>query len=418
MEIKLLVDEIEELVTPRDVGTSLGGKEQQNVEIIHNAAILVDEEGRIVDYGERDVVLKKYTLTPSTYVISGKGKTAIPGLVDPHTHLIYKGCRHWELEKRLKGESYIDILKKGGGILSTVKSTREATEEELYSLALKRLSIMLSYGTTSVEIKSGYGLSLEGEEKILKVINRLRNTVKQKIVRTFLGAHAVPIEYRDDPDGYVKLIIEKMLPEFKGLADYVDVFLEDGAFDYKQTERILKKAIEYGYKVKLHADEITDSSGACLAALLGAESADHLLYAREECLLKMRDAGTIAVLLPSTAYFLRKQFADARKMIELGVPVAIATDHNPGTSPLYSQILNMSFAVFFMGMMPSEALVAATLNAAHAIGIGNEVGSISRGKRADILLLDAHSYIHIFYETGHNLVDTVILAGEVVYKRN
>ncbi len=418
MDIKLLIDEIEELVTPVDNGSPLSGKEQSNVEIIHNAAILVNGEGKIVDYGKRDDVLKRYTLTPSTYVISGKGKTAIPGLVDPHTHLVYKGCRHWELERRLSGESYIDILKKGGGILSTVKNTREATEEDLYSLALKRLSIMLSYGTTSVEIKSGYGLSVDEEEKILRVVNKLRNNVKQKIARTFLGAHAVPVEFRDNPEGYVNLLIEKMLPRFKELADYVDVFLEDGAFNYEQTERILRASLSLGYRIKLHADEITDSKGACLAASLGAESADHLLYASDECLLKMRDSGTIGVLLPSTAYFLRKPFADARKMINLGVPVAIATDHNPGTSPLYSQALNMSFAVFFMGMMPAEALVAATLNAAYAIGLGKEVGSISKGKRADIVLLDAHSYMHLFYETGHNLVSTVILGGEVVYKRN
>ncbi len=417
MEIKLLIDEIDELVTPVDRGTPLSGKEQKDLEIIHSAAILVDKSGKIVDYGKREDVLKRNTISPSTYVISGKGKTAIPGFVDPHTHLVYKGCRHWELERRLSGESYIEILKKGGGILSTVKETRKATEEELYTLALKRLSIMLSYGTTSVEIKSGYGLTVEDEKKILEVINRLKGSVKQKIVSTFLGAHAIPPEYYENPEGYVKLIIKEMLPSFRELAKYVDVFLEEGAFNYDQTKKILESARKLGYKIKLHADEITDSKGACLAALLGAVSADHLLYASEECLFEMKKAGTIAVLLPSTAYFLKKPFADARKMIDIGLAVAIATDHNPGTSPLYSQMLNMSFAVFFMGMMPSEALVAATLNAAHAVGLGKETGSIARGKRADIILLDAHSYIHIFYETGHNLVDTVILAGEVVYKR-
>lgn len=417
MEIKLLIDEIDELATPLDKGTPLSGKEQKALEIIQNAAILVDKSGKIVDFGKREDVLKRNTIGPSTYVISGKGKTAIPGFVDPHTHLVYKGCRHWELERRLSGESYIEILKKGGGILSTVKETRKATKEELYTLALKRLSIMLSYGTTSVEIKSGYGLTVEDEKKILEVINNLKGSVKQKIVSTFLGAHAIPPEYHENPEGYVELIIKEMLPSFRGLAEYVDVFLEEGAFNYEQSKKILERARELGYKIKLHADEITDSKGACLAALLRAVSADHLLNASEECLVEMKKAGTIAVLLPSTAYFLKKPFANARKMIDIGLPVAIATDHNPGTSPLYSQMLNMSFAVFFMGMMPSEALVAATLNAAHAIGLGKETGSITRGKRADILLLDAHSYIHLFYETGHNLVDTVILAGEVVYKR-
>ncbi len=417
MDIKLVIDEIEELVTPRDNGIPLSGKEQGSVEVINNATILVDGNGNIIDYGKREEVLKQYTITPSTYVLSGKGKTVIPGLIDPHTHLIYKGCRHWELERRLKGESYIEILKKGGGILSTVKNTRDATEDELFELARERISIMLSYGTTSMEIKSGYGLSVDSEKKILNVIKRLKEEKEQIIASTFLGAHAVPEEFKENPDAYVNLIVNEMLPEFKGLADFADVFLEEGAFNYSQSERILKRAAELGYAIKIHADEITNSKGACLAASLNATSADHLLYASKECLENMKHSGTIAVLLPSTAYFLRKPFANARLMIDMGLPVAIATDHNPGTSPLYSQMLNMSLAVFFMGMMPDEALVAATQNAAYAIGRGKEIGAIKKGKRADLVLLDAHSYMHIFYETGRNLVDTVILAGKVVFKR-
>ncbi len=417
MEIKLLIDEIEELVTPKGEAP-LGGEDQGKVEIISNAAILIDENGKIVDSGKRDKILSDYRITPSTYVLSARGKTAIPGLVDPHTHLVYKGCRHWELKERLSGKGYIEILKKGGGILSTVKETRKSSEDELYMLASKRLDIMLSYGTTAVEIKSGYGLSTEHEEKILKVINRLKRERNQEIASTFLGAHAVPLEYRENPSDYVKLIIEEMLPRFTELADFADVFLEEGAFNYSDTKQILSRAKELGYGIKIHADEITDSKGACLAAELGARSADHLLYASDECLEKMKNAGTIAVLLPSTAYFLKKPFASARKMIDMGLPVAIATDHNPGTSPLYSQLLNMSFAVFFMNMQPEEALVAATQNAACAMGKGKIIGSIEKGKRADIVLLDAHSFMHIFYETGHNIVDTVILGGKVVLKKS
>ncbi len=417
MEIKVLIDEIEELVTPEGKGP-LSKEDQGRVKIINNAAILIDENGTIVDFGKRERILSNYRITPSTYVLSAKGKTAIPGLVDPHTHLVYTGCRHWELKERLQGKGYIEILKRGGGILSTVEETRKSDEDELFALASKRLDIMLSYGTTSVEIKSGYGLSLKHERKILNVINRLKKERGQIISSTFLGAHAVPPEYRESPADYVDLIINSMLPEFKGLADFADVFLEEGAFSYSEAERILKRARELGYGIKIHADEITDSKGACLAASLSAQSADHLLYASDDCLKKMKQAGTIAVLLPSTAYFLKKPFANARKMIDMGLPVAIATDHNPGTSPLYSQLLNMSFAVFFMNMQPEEALIAATLNAACAMGKGEITGSIEKGKRADIVLLNAHSYMHIFYETGHNIVDTVILGGKVVLKKD
>ena len=415
MKIKMLIDAIEELVTPKG-SAPLSGKRQKEIEKIHNAAILIDENGTIVDAGEREKVLRKYRITPSTYLISAKGKTAIPGLVDPHTHLVYKGCRHWELEERLRGREYIEILKMGGGILNTVEKTKEADEEELYDLASKRLDIMLSYGTTSLEIKSGYGLSKEAERKILRVINRLKKERGQVISSTFLGAHAVPMEYRDKPHKYVDLIVNEMLLEFKDLAEFVDVFLEEGAFGYEDAEKILRRAKELGYGIKIHADEITDSKGACLAAELKAQSADHLLHASDRCLARMKEAGTIAVLLPSTAYFLKKPFANARKMIEMGIPVAIATDHNPGTSPLYSQMLNMSFAVFLMDMLPEEALVAATLNAACAIGRGDIIGTIEKGKRADIVLLDAHSFMHIFYETGHNITDTVILNGKVIRK--
>lgn len=416
MEIKVLIDEIEELVTPKGK-YPLKGSDQGRVEVIKNGAILIDENGKIVDYGSRESILSNYRISPSTYVLSAKGKTVIPGLIDPHTHLVYKGCRHWELKERLMGKGYIEILKKGGGILSTVRETRNSEEEELYQLALKRLNKMLSYGTTAVEIKSGYGLSLEQEEKILRVIDRLKKESQLNIVSTFLGAHAVPSEYLDEPDTYVDLIIKEMLPKFTPLADFVDVFLEEGAFGYDSAKRILKRAKEIGYGIKIHADEITDSKGACLAAELSAQSADHLLFASNECLKKMKDSRTIAVLLPSTAYFLKKPFAKARKMIEMGIPVAIATDHNPGTSPIYSQLFNMSLSVFFMEMQPEEALVAATLNAACAIDKGEIIGSIERGKRADIVLLNAHSFMHIFYETGHNIVDTVILGGKVVLNK-
>ncbi len=414
MEIKLLVDKINELVTPVDEGMPLSGKKQGNIQIIRNAAIAIDESGTIVNFGERRKVLDEINITPYTYILEAENRTVIPGFVDPHTHVVYAGCRHWELEERLKGTPYLDILKRGGGINDTVKKTRETDAAELVNLSLSRLHIMFSYGTTTVEIKSGYGLSVKEEHKILEVIAELRKKARQDIISTFLGAHAIPPEFRDSKDKYVKMIVENMLPNFTGMAEFCDVFVEDGAFTYEDGKKILQKAKELGYKLKIHADEITSARGAELAGELQAVSADHLIYPSDRGLELMRANNTIAVILPATSFFLRSQkSAPVKRLMQSDIPIAMGTDHNPGTSPLYSQQFNLLLSVFSLGLTPAEALVSVTLNAAYAIDRGNITGSIKEGKKADLLILNTPSYIHLFYEMGHNLIEKVIKNGAI-----
>ncbi len=412
--VDVLLLDFEEIATPIDLkGSPLAGEEQGRIRVIKDGGIAI-KNGKIIDIGRSDDIKRSYK-ADREFVF--EGKTAIPGLVDPHTHLVYGGCRHSEFELRLEGVPYIEILKTGGGINDTVKQTRELSEAELLELARKRLQIAVAHGTTTVEIKSGYGLSYEHELKLLKVINALAMETSVTVVPTFLGAHAIPPEFKDDREGYISLIIDRMLPDFKALAEFVDVFMDEGAFTAEETERILGRASELGYKLKLHADELAPGGGAELAAKLGAVSADHLVKVSENGIKEMAEAGTIAVLLPATTFMLRHRvYAPARKFIEAGVPVALATDHNPGTSPVISQAISMGLATMMMDMSPSEALTAATLNAAYAIGKGRELGSLQTGKLADITVIDAHSYIHTVYEFGRNLTVAVFKKGELIYE--
>lgn len=352
--------------------------------------------------------------------LDARGRAVLPGFVDPHTHLVYAGDRCGEFRMRLEGKSYEEIARAGGGILSTVRATRTATFEELVQATARRLDRMLLWGTTTVEIKSGYNLTPEGELRLLEAIAYLRHRHPVQLVPTFMGAHAVPPEYRDDPEGYVELLVRRMLPEVgrRGLAEFNDVFCEPGYFDRQQSRRILEEGRRWGLRPKVHADELAPGTGGAeLAAEVGCVSADHLLQASEEGLRRMAEAGVVAVLLPGTSFFLMKErHAPARRMVELGLAVALGTDSNPGSCPMESMPLIIGLACLLLRLSPAEALAAATINAAHAIGRGHQVGSLEPGKRADVVILSEESYEAIPYRFGVNLVDTVIAGGRIVVR--
>lgn len=405
-----------QVITMKGESQPRRAEEMSELGIIENGSVLV-KDGRIVFVGP-DFKAKEYLeqIHEQVHVIDASGKIVTPGLIDPHTHLVFGGSREKELEMRLNGAKYIDILKAGGGILQTTVSTRQATEEELIKQSTKRLNRFLQYGVTTVEAKSGYGLNLKDEIKQLKVAKKLNEKHPVDVVSTFMGAHAVPVEYKGNEDEFVQLVIEEMIPVVakKELAEFCDVFCEEGVFTVEQSERILQAAKAYGLKPKIHADEIVSFGGAELAAKVGAVSADHLLKASDQGIKQMAESGVIAVLLPGTAFFLMEEPARARKMIEAGVPVALSTDRNPGSSPTESLPFIMNLACLTMKMTPAEVLTACTINAAHAICKGDEIGSIEAGKKADLVLFDAPNYQTLQYNYAVNLVDTVLKDGKVV----
>lgn len=391
-------------------------QDMSDIGIIEHGSVVV-ENGLITFVGS-DVEAERYVHTLNGHIntIDAAGKIVTPGLIDAHTHIVFGGSREKELEMRLNGAKYIDILKAGGGILQTTTSTREATEEQLIQETSKRLNRFLQYGVTTVEVKSGYGLTLEDELKQLRAAKKLNEKHPVDLVSTFMGAHAVPVEYKENPDEFVRLVIEEMIPRVaeENLAEFCDVFCEEGVFTIQQSEQILEAGKVYGLKPKIHADEIVQFGGAELAAKVGAVSADHLLQASDEGIKQMAKSGVIAVLLPGTAFFLMEKPANARKMIEAGVPVALSTDRNPGSSPTESLPFIMNLACLTMKMTPAEVLTACTINAAHAIGRADEVGSIEVGKKGDLVLFDAPNYQTLQYNYAVNLVDTVIKKGQVI----
>lgn len=348
-------------------------------------------------------------------MVDAEGKAVIPGFIDSHTHLIFGGYRPEEFGWRLKGDSYMSIMERGGGIQCTVDATREATEGELFDKAYIYLNRMFAMGVTTVEAKSGYGLDTETEVKMLKVIDDLARTFKDKIriIPTFLGAHAVPKEYKGRTGEYVDLMIREMLPRVKGLARFCDIFTEKNVFEIEDSRRFLTAARNEGFRLKLHADEIVQLGGAELAAELKAVSADHLLHVSDEGIRRMAEAGTVATLLPLTAFALKEPYAPARKFIKAGAAVALATDLNPGSCFSGSIPLTIALACIYMGMSIEETLTALTLNAAAALDLAAETGSIEIGKAADILLLDFDTIDALPYYVGMNCVNTVISQGKV-----
>ena len=402
--VDLLIKNASEVVTLKGPNKPRTKKQMSNLGIIKKGSIAVKND-RIIDVGTNLNYKSKNT-------IDAAGKTVLPGFVDPHTHLVFAGSREFELDWKLQGLSYMDILKKGGGITYTVDKTRKASSKQLFDESKRRLDKMLLHGTTSCEAKSGYGLDTETELKILKVNKKLNESHPVDIVSTFLGAHAIPKEFT--PEKYTKIVIDEMLPKIANYAKFCDVFCEKGVFTPEQSKKILLASKKHGLIPKIHADEIVDTGGAGLAADIGAISADHLLMSSDAGLKKMAKKGVIGVMLPGTPFSLMmKDYADARKMIDMGIPVALATDLNPNCYIENMQFM-MQLACFNMKMTPAEAVCASTFNSACAIGLNHKVGSLEKGKQADIIVLDCPSHLWIPYHFGVNLTKTVVKNGLVL----
>ena len=351
-------------------------------------------------------------------VLDASGMVVLPGLVDCHTHTVFAGTREKEYELRISGAPYMEIARQGGGINSTVAQVRRASEEELVSTALPRLRSMLRSGTTTVEVKSGYGLDLDNEIKMLRAIDKVGKAQPIEVIPTFLGAHEFPPEYRDARDRYVALVMDEMIPAVceAGLAEFCDVFCEQGVFTAEQARVILERGKEHGLKPMIHADEFAESGAAEVAAEVGAVCAGHLGFASEDGLAAMKHAGTVAVLLPGVGFGLAEpRFADAGRMLDLGLDVALATDFNPGSSMVNSLLIISSLACSFMKMTPSDALLGMTRHAARAVGREASVGSLSPGKNADLVLFRVPDFRYIPYHLGGDIVETVIKGGEVVF---
>lgn len=418
----LLIEDASELITlaadiPDNgaVGPRVGSS-MRNLAIISGGSVAAFD-GRIVAIGKTHEVRGKVNLTSNAQVIDAKGKVVLPGFVDSHTHLVFAGSREEEFIQRAEGKTYLEILGSGGGILSTVRATRDATHSHLLALGLKNLDIMMCHGTTTVEVKSGYGLSVDEELKILRVIRDLDKFHPVDVVSTFMGAHAVPAEYAGDTEGYVQHVIDDQLPAVKeeNLAEFCDVFCEKGVFSVGQSRRILEAGLALGLLPRIHADEMGSLGGAELAAEIGAVSAEHLLYASEDGIRKMAEAGVTATLLPATSFTLGLgRYADARAFIQAGCPVALATDFNPGTSPTLSMQFVMNAAALGMKLHPAEIISATTVNAAHGLNRGNLIGSLEVGKVADMVVVNTDTYLRIPYKLGINIVDKVIKRGRLV----
>ncbi len=404
------------IFTPVDHGKPLNGTKQGGLDC-HEHGALLTVDGMIERIGaEKEVVAGLSAQIVENGYDCG-GRCLIPGFVDPHTHNCFAALREEEFELRIAGTPYLEILRHGGGILSSVKAVAEADVELLRANTLDQIDRALEFGTTTMEIKSGYGLDTENELKMLEAIGAADRLTPVDIVPTFMGAHAIPPAYRGRADEFIDLVIDEMLPavQRQGIAGQCDIFCEEGVFSIAQGRRLLAAARKMGMRVKLHADEVHDLGGAGLAAEIGAVSADHLLAANENNMEAMAAAGVVATLLPATAYSLRKSYADARAMINRGLAVALATDCNPGSSYTESMPFVIGLAVLNMEMSPAEALVAATLNSAYAIGMAQKTGSLDVGKQADLLLLEGRTPAILAYHAGVSPVVEVYKKGRRVF---
>ena len=382
--------------------------------VIPQAAIAV-KDGKIAWVGPRSELPEFDVL--ATPVYRGKGGWITPGLIDAHTHLVFAGNRAHEFEQRLQGATYAEIARAGGGIISTVNACRDADEAELFELGRQRLNALAREGVTTVEIKSGYGLNTETELKLLRVARELGEHHHIDVCTTFLGAHAIPPEYKDNTDAYIDLVINDMLPAViaENLADAVDVFCENIAFSLEQTERVLTAAKQAGLQIKLHAEQLTNMGGSALAAKLGAKSVDHIEFLDEAGVKAISESGTCATLLPGAFYFLREtQLPPIELLRQYKVPMVIASDFNPGSSPICSTLLMLNMACTLFRLTPEEALQGVTINAAKALGIDNNVGSISIGKQADFCLWDITTPAQLAYAYGVNPCKTVVKKGQVI----
>ena len=410
---QLLIKNAAQVVTPQG-HTAIKGASMKDVKIYENASVLI-EDGHIVAVGDGAEWAKT---VPVDKQIDATGKTVLPGFVDSHTHFVFGGYRADEFLWRMEGMTYMEIMERGGGINNTMKATRNASAEELIEHSMDILEKMLAFGITTVEGKSGYGMDHDTELKQLEVMKELEQRQPVEIVRTFLGAHSIPPEYKGRNEEFLEFLIKEVMPDVKkaDLAQFCDIFCEKGVFSIEESRKFLQQAKDMGFDLKIHADEIVTLGGAELGAELGCTSADHLLHASDEGIKALANSDTVATLLPTTAFCLKEPFAPARKMIDAGCAVALATDFNPGSGFTNSVPLMIALGVIYMGMTAEEAITALTLNGAAAVGRADTIGSIEEGKQADIVILQYPSYKFLPYHTGVNIVETVIKKGQVVHQ--
>ena len=405
--MSILIQNIKGLVQTRTHHVpNVKGKDMKTLPVLENAFLLI-EGGKIKSFGPMSDAPDR-----ADEVIDATGRYVLPAWCDPHTHIVYAGSRESEFVDKINGLSYEEIAKRGGGIVNSAKRLNDTDAGELYDSAWQRLDEMRSFGTGAVEIKSGYGLSYDGELKMLRVIKKLKETSALTIRATFLGAHAYPPAFREDHEPYIHLLIHKLLPQIadEGLADYIDVFCDRGFFSADETSRILEAGARYGLRPKIHANELDYSRGIETGVNHRALSVDHLEFTGEEQIQALLGSDTMPTLLPSTAFFLGLHYAPARKMIDAGLPIALATDYNPGSSPSGNMQFILSLACIKMKMLPEEAINAATINAAYAMGLDNTLGSIKTGNKANVIITKPiPSLTFIPYSFANNLVDKVII---------
>ncbi|HUN66115.1 MAG TPA: imidazolonepropionase [Bacteroidota bacterium] len=413
--MKLILINIGQLVTVASGGARVKtGASMRDPGLVEEAAVIIEDD--LITWTGPMSALSMSRLAGEANIVDCMGRVVLPGFVDAHTHTLFAGDRAKEFGLRSAGASYQEIAEAGGGILSTVREVRTAAKKELKKQARHYLAGMLRHGTTTVEIKSGYGLSPDDELKMMEAINELRDEELITIVPTFLGAHAIPPEFAGDVRGYVDLLVTRMIPYIgsKQLAQFCDVFCEKGYFSVEDARKILLRAKEFGMGAKLHAEELTPLGGAVLAGELRAVSADHLEHVDEAGIRSLAAAGTVAVLLPGVSFFLRHPYAPARTLIDAGIPTALATDFNPGSCMSYDMPMMMTIACTQMGMSPEEAITASTLNAAAALGMSDRIGSIEPGKKADLILLNIPDYHILAYHFGENHIGKVVKNGVIL----
>ncbi len=411
--MKLLFTNIKELLQVREASViKLSGKEMASLPTIKNAWLLVDDE-RISDFGSMNSIPD---FSPDN-IIDLTGKMLLPTWCDSHTHIVYAGNREQEFSQRISGLSYEEIANKGGGILNSAKTLQNTSEDELYNQSVKRLEEVMSLGTGAIEIKSGYGLTKEAELKMLRVIKKLKQNFDLPIKATFLGAHALPLEYKNKKEAYLDYVIEKILPEVanENLAEYIDIFCEKGYFTVEDTTRLLQAAAKYGLRPKIHVNQFNAIGGVAAGVQFNALSVDHLEEMRAEDVESLKNTSTIPVALPGCSHFLSIPYTPARMIIDAGLPLAIATDFNPGSAPSGNMNLVVSLACVKMKMTPEEAINAATINGAYAMDLSEQVGSITKGKLANLIITKAiPSYTYIPYAFGSNPIESVYINGKLV----
>lgn len=415
----ILIKNIKEILQVEDAPELLvKGEKMKEMQTLKDAWLFI-QKGKILDFGRMSLLNEISLLSenPDIEVINAEGKMVMPSFVDSHTHLVYPDSREIEYVDKIKGLSYEEIAKKGGGILNSAKKMQEIAEDELFESSMKRLNEIAKYGTGAVEIKSGYGLTVESELKMLRVIKKLKQHSPLTIKSTFLGAHSIPLEYRGKQEKYVDIVINEMLPRIaeEKLADFIDVFCDVGFFTVKDTERILEAGLNYGLRGKIHANELDYSGGVQAGVKYNALSVDHLEFVGEEEIKVLLDSETMPTVLPGAAFFLGMVYAPVRKMIDAGLPLALASDFNPGSSPSGNMQLILSMACILYKLLPEEAINATTINTAYAMGLSKELGSIARGKKANIFITtEIPTYEYLPYYYGTNKVETVILNGKII----